>query len=372
MEKLLKQLIEQGISEQVFPGAAAAIACGTGTARRTWLAVAGWQDQRDQSAVTEATLFDLASLSKALATALLCYHFFAEGHLHPDDTLAKLWPGTLPPDKQQISLRRLLSHSSGLAAYHPWFKELAPVPCQDNKGQLLQRILADPLAYPPQSRCLYSDFGYIILGHLLEELTGNDLATNFRTHIAGPLGLANELVYHLRPEDRARCAATEDCSWRGRMLRGEVHDEHCWLLGGVAGHAGLFGTITGVLRLCGAILDGWHSPSAGCSWAAFLPNGLQRQLHQQTWCLGFDTPTAGASSSGRYFSILSIGHLGYTGTSFWIDRVKEVVVVLLTNRVHPSRDNGKIRPFRPYFHDAVMEKLLRDERDKRRAGKSHI
>jgi CubicO group peptidase (beta-lactamase class C family) len=354
MQNILTQLLAQGIREQVFPGAAAAVSSGSGLARRTWLAVAGSKDSCTHAPVHEATLFDLASLSKALSTTLIYYSLFAEGSIQPDNTLADLLPA-VPLDKQQISLGSLLSHSSGFAAYQPWFQDFAPVQCQENKARLLHLILNEPLAYPSASRCLYSDLGFILLGHLAEALTGKDLATNFRERITAPLGLEKELFYHPETKKWQRCAATEACAWRGRVMRGEVHDEHCWLLHGVAGHAGLFGTAKGVLQLCGAILDGWQGKDISCAWAAFLPQGLRRQYADQTWCLGFDTPSAGASSSGRYFSATSVGHLGFTGTSFWLDPVKELIVVLLTNRVHPSRDNVQIRQFRPQFHEAVVE-----------------
>jgi CubicO group peptidase (beta-lactamase class C family) len=350
MNRLLQQALEAGIKDQVFPGAAAAVACGS----RTAFAFAGILDSRDQLPMTADTLFDLASLSKALSTALLCFNLFAEGRISPDDRLADLLPDEkIPPDKAQLTLCGLLSHSSGLAAYQPWFRDFAPVQHQDSKARLLHLILNEPLAYAPGSRCLYSDLGFILLGHLVETLTGKDLAANFRELVAAPLGLEKELFYCPSEAERLRCAATEDCPWRGRMIQGEVHDEHCWLLGGMAGHAGLFGTAAGVLRLCGAIADAWKRRQADCAWAAFLPQALRRQLDGQTWCLGFDTPTAGASSSGRYFSPASIGHLGFTGTSFWIDPERELIAVLLSNRVHPSRENTKIRQFRPFFHDAL-------------------
>jgi CubicO group peptidase (beta-lactamase class C family) len=351
MNQTLQRLLRQGLAEQVFLGAAAAAACGIGPARQTWTAWAGVMDSRDQSPVTEDTLFDLASLSKALATTLLFYSFFAEGRLRLEDRLADLLPDA-PPDKRQISLRSLLSHSSGLAAYQPWFKTFAPVQKQDNKARLLRLIFNEPLAYAPESRCLYSDLGFILLGWIAEELTGKDLAANFQERIAGPLGLEKELLCQVSVEQRQSCAATEQCPWRRRMMRGEVHDEHCWLLNGLAGHAGLFGTVGGVLRLCGVILDNWKGEeNAASSWAAFLAQGLQ----PQTWRLGFGRPTPGSSSSGRHFSAQSIGHLGFTGTSFWIDPEQELIVVLLSNRVHPSRENSRIRQFRPWFHDAAVE-----------------
>jgi CubicO group peptidase (beta-lactamase class C family) len=177
------------------------------------------------------------------------------------------------------------------------------------------------------------------------------------------LGLAEDLFFLPldRPlaVDRTRIAATESCRWRGRTLQGEVHDEHGWLMGGVAGHAGLFGTLHGVLALGEWILDLWQGRTEHSTIpVALLRTALERQLANGTWCLGFDTPTVGSSSSGRYFSPCSVGHLGFSGTSFWIDPKRDVVVVLLTNRVHPSRENTRIRRFRPFFHDQVMACLL--------------
>lgn len=365
MIQTLQRLLRQGLAEQVFPGAAAAVACGTGPARQTWTAWAGVMDSRDQSQVTAATLFDLASLSKALSTTLLFYDFFAEGRLRLEDRLADLLPD-VPPDKQQITLRRLLSHSSGLAAYQPWFKTFAPVQKPDHKARLLRLILNEPMAYAPESRCLYSDLGFILLGWIVEELTGKDLAANFQERIAGPLRLGKELLCQVSVEQRQNCAATEQCSWRGRMMRGEVHDEHCWLVNGLAGHAGLFGTVSGVLQLCGVILDNWQGErgeAVASSWAAFLSQGLQPQLSGQTWCLGFDRPTPGSSSSGRHFSAQSVGHLGFTGTSFWIDPEQELIVILLSNRVHPSRENSRICQFRPWFHDAAAAAVKASRQD---------
>lgn len=352
MNRLLQRVLEAGVTSQVFPGAAAAVACGSQTA----FAFAGVTNHRDQIPVTAATLFDLASLSKALSTALLCFSLFAEGRISPDDCLADLLPDVnIPPDKQRLTLRSLLSHSSGLPAYQPWFQNFAPVQHQDSKARLLRLIFDEPLAYRPGSRCLYSDLGFILIGCIVENVTGKDLAANFRELVAAPLKLEKELFYCPDATERLRCAATEDCPWRRRVIQGEVHDEHCWLLGGMAGHAGLFGTAAGVLRLCTAILDAWKGRDAKCAWAAFLPQALRPQLDGQTWCMGFDTPTAGASSSGRYFSPASIGHLGFTGTSFWIDPDKELIAVLLSNRVHPSRENTKIRQFRPIFHDVLRQ-----------------
>ena len=140
-------------------------------------------------------------------------------------------------------------------------------------------------------------------------------------------------------------------------MRAEVHDEHCWLMGGVAGHAGLFGDGQGVLELCYQILSQWVSGHSTYSWSHMLKSGLKRRYKEQTWALGFDTPSSVGSSAGKKISPLSVGHLGFTGTSFWIDPEKELVMVLLSNRVHPSRANTKIKKYRPYFHTKIISTL---------------
>ncbi len=160
--------------------------------------------------------------------------------------------------------------------------------------------------------------------------------------------------------EKHNIAATERCLWRDRIIQGEVHDEHCFLMGGVAGHAGLFGTLDGVLSLCTHIQKTWKGKKTGLPVdKRILDIALQRKYPDRTWCLGFDTPsTTGYTSAGKYLSKKSVGHLGYTGTSFWIDPEKYTILVLLTNRVHPSRENKKIKEFRPWFHDQVMNFLF--------------
>ena len=336
-QRTLQTLLDQARQEGVFPSAGAAFSHKKNRVR----AFTGPVDKE--------TLFDLASLTKPLSTSLLLYTLFTQEQIHPEDRLARVWQDELPFDKGQLTLRSLLNHSSGLPAYYPWFQEFAPVQRQENKALLMQRIITAPLSAPPQT---YSDLGFMLLGNIVEQVYGQDLATAFREQISLPLGLEQELLFC--PPAQRDCAATEFCRWRGRVIQGEVHDEHCWLLGGQAGHAGLFGTLEGVLQLCEAILDQWIGTSSS-PWGDFLSQG---HIPGCTWCLGFDTPSPGTSSSGRYFSPQSLGHLGFTGTSFWIDPDHEVIVVLLSNRVHPSRENKKIQQFRPIFHDLLMEEFV--------------
>ncbi len=367
LERYIIRLLTRGIKERIFPGAAAAIITGHGRDRVRAVGAAG-KTRLDESGITvsPATVFDLASLTKPLATVLGTLLLIDQGRLHPDDRLAELCTCPVPADKADITLAHLLSHSSGLAPYRELFKKFPPDPGSAARQELITTILDMPLDYPVATEHKYSDLGYILLGDILERAAAMPLDVFFTRAIAGPLGLEQE-IFFLPPRlhhtiSRQSFAATENCPWRGRILQGEVHDEHAHLLGGIAGHAGLFGTITGVGSLCAAILDGWQGRPSPLPISKKTLARAFKPLHlKTTWCLGFDTPSAGYTSAGRYLSRQSIGHLGYTGTSFWIDPAQDTILVLLTNRVHPDRENKKIRAFRPWFHDRIMAFLLGKE-----------
>ncbi len=361
------RLLMRGTKENIFPGASAAIIAGHGRDRVRVLAAAG-TTRMDESgiALSPETYFDLASLTKPLATALSILLLIDQGRLHPEDRLKDLCSCPVPADKADITLVHLLSHSSGLPPYHELFKKFRPDTHRTFRQDLISAILNGSLEYPVGTDYRYSDLGYILLGDILERAAAMPLHDFFTTTIARPLHLERN-IFFLPPDKintvpRELFAATEHCPWRGRVLQGEVHDEHAHLLGGIAGHAGLFGTVTGVSSLCAAILDARQGhPTALAISSKTLSEALKPRQPKTTWCLGFDTPSAGYTSAGQYLSRKSIGHLGYTGTSFWIDPVKEVILVLLTNRVHPDRENKKIREFRPWFHDQVMALLFGKE-----------
>ncbi|MEA2115421.1 MAG: serine hydrolase domain-containing protein [Thermodesulfobacteriota bacterium] len=363
MDKSLIDLLAQGVKKKIFPGAAAAVSWGSGSNRKRSIAVAGIKDNRyPDELIAKDTFFDLASLSKALSTTLIVYSLIEEKKLSLDDNLHSLFDREITKDKQPITVRQLLSHSSGLISYKPYFQRFAAEIKKENRELLLKQILLDQLEYEPETDCQYSDPGFILLGHLVEILTGNALDINFNERITIPLGLSKNIFYLPIAKSTVHSkmfAATEECPWRGRVIRAEVHDEHCWLMNGVCGHAGLFGNVEGVLSLCETILDQWQGRGKPCSWSGMLKQGLQKQYSNMSWCLGFDSPSEQGSSAGNYISAKSVGHLGYAGTSFWIDPEKEMVMVLLTNRVHPTRDNIKIRKFRPYFHDRIIKEFIK-------------
>lgn len=363
----LKEILTQGVKNAVFPGAAAAILLGSGEKREQWLVSQGFcsYQQKDGKKVDENTIYDLASLTKPLVTTLALVALVGAGKIRLDSTLAEiLGPKDLSgaSDKQGITLADLLAHRAGFAAHRPFFKELSVIAGPDRRTALKKLILKEPLIYPVGSRALYSDLGFILAGLIVEQVSGMSLDRLAREWLYQPWRLEKELFYPAAEGSSGAgvYAPSEYCSWRQKVLCGEVSDENCAALGGVAGHAGLFGTSRGVATLAGRLLDLWLGKTSHPALdSALLATFLSRREKPvgTTWALGFDTPTPGFSSSGRYFSPTSIGHLGFTGTSFWIDPQKELVVVLLSNRVHPSRYNEKIKKFRPLFHDAVVEAL---------------
>ena len=313
-------------------------------------------------AMSRQTRFDLASLTKPLATSLAVVCLVGQEKLQLDGSLAELLPSaSIPEDKQEITLRQLLCHCSGLPAWKNYYLSLDSFPQEARKAEIRQLILQEPLDYGPTTDTIYSDLGFLLVEWLLEEHSGQDLYHFTRQHLFGRIKGATPdflpLIQKSAP-DPHHFADTEYCPWRGKILSGQVHDENCYVLGGVAGHAGLFGTASEVKCILDAILDTLSTGKSSTPWSIEVLSEFLRPAHldpSSTWALGFDTPATADSSSGRFFSSQTVGHLGFTGTSFWLDLEREMAIILLTNRIHPSRDNDKIKEFRPLLHDAVME-----------------
>lgn len=318
-----------------------------------------------------ATRFDLASLTKPLVTTLLCAVAVERRWISLDDSLGSFFANDFVPlDKRTITVRQLLAHGSGLPAYLPFYRELIRQPLAAREPELLSWVLRTPLLAGPGRTSVYSDLGFILLGAILQTVLQGPLDQLARQFIFQPLPI-NELGFlpfapssdpTLPPELPHRqdfqFAATELCPWRRRLLLGEVHDENAYCLGGVAGHSGLFGTAAGVYRLLAHLLAAYQKKSASPLVSSDLLQTLWRRQKidgHSTWTLGFDTPSAVNSTAGRLFSAASVGHLGFTGTSFWMDLEQDVIVVLLTNRVHPTRENERMREFRPLLHDLAMK-----------------
>jgi CubicO group peptidase (beta-lactamase class C family) len=347
--------MRRAAAEGVFPGGVLLVAEG---GRTRFLCAYGTADIFTGRPVTPETFFDLASLTKPLATAAALMVLVQRGRLATGQTLGSLLPAFRGTDKAGVTLAQLLAHTAGFPDYRPYFRQLAWVPPAGRREALQALLAAEPLAAAPGERTLYSDLGFLALQAVVEAVSGRRLDRFAAEAVYAPLGIGPLFFAapDAGPPPAGEFAATELCPWRGRLIAGEVHDENAAALGGVAGHAGLFGTAAAVNGLLAAFLEAWH----GRTGRLFAPETVRhffRRAPGSERPLGFDTPSAEGSSSGRRFPPGSVGHLGFTGTSFWVDPGRAIAVTLLTNRVHPSRENIAIRRFRPELHDAVMEGL---------------
>jgi CubicO group peptidase (beta-lactamase class C family) len=370
----IEQAMQSAVETGVFPGAVLCVRSGGRPLYHRAFGSSAIIPRREP--VRLDTLYDLASLTKPLTTATATLSLLQEKRLGLDDPLEGVLPELQGSAVGRATLFHLLNHSSGLPGWRPLYERLADqnrmqpgfLGSEAAKATALRLIRDEALLFPVGSRSLYSDLGFMLLGFAVERAAGCSLAVYCGERIYDPIG-AGPLFFigrhgtpvggsQGRPVDLTRVAPTEDDEWRGRLLRAEVHDENAYALGGIAGHAGLFGTAGAVLTLSGCWLDGYLGRGS-----VLRPEWVRRFASRQvqtagsSWGLGWDTPSA-PSSSGTKLSAESFGHLGFTGTSLWIDPAAGLEVVLLTNRVHPTRKNDKIREFRPLIHDLIYEQFV--------------
>lgn len=351
----IDNLMADGVAQEIFPGAVLLVAVrGEVAFQRAY----GMADLFSRRAMTAATVFDLASLTKPLATTLAVMLLVQQGRLALDRPGADYWRGLDRSDKAAMTIRHLLSHCSGLPAWRPYYLRLAGVAPEGRMALVQQWVVSEPLATGPGKRVLYSDVGFMVLQWIVEQVTGQPLDQFYRSGILAPLAI-DDLFFPAAgvPLHPPSFAATELCPLRGRLVQGSVHDDNAHALGGIAGHAGLFGTASAVWSLLQGLLDADRGEASHPLFSQALIKTFFQRQSQGTWALGFDTPSHTGSSAGHHFSANSVGHLGFTGTSFWMARDQGVVVILLANRVHPSRYDYRIRWFRPELHDAVMQAL---------------
>lgn len=309
--------------------------------------------------VDGSTFFDLASLTKPLVTSLSIMVLFEEGRVALDDTLAKFFKRNIP-EKRDITLYHLLTHSSGFPAHKEYYKRLITIPEKERKKKVIDWILDEKLSSTPGASALYSDLGFMLLGEIVERVSGENLDVFWKKRITVPLKLENDLFFtKTRETDSRGYAITGRCVWTHSELSGRVHDDNCRALGGVAGHAGLFGSASGVLRLCEALLSTFCGRQDSFVIKDRTLEIFFTKKRNSSWALGFDTPSGLQSSSGDYFSNKSIGHLGFTGTSFWMDLNEGVCIVLLTNRVACGEELENIKAVRPVIHDIIKKKLTK-------------
>lgn len=301
-------------------------------------------------AVTPETIYDLASLSKVVATTTMAMILYQRGELDLEMPVGNILPEFAAGDsrRNEITIRRLLAHSSGLPAYEKLFEQ-ARTP-----EELLQRAFRMPLVREPGECSEYSDIGFIILGEALIRIADQPLDRFCQLEIFGPLGMARTTFNPPQSWHTSIPPTVDDRSFRHRIIQGEVHDENASVLGGVAGHAGVFAPASDVATFAHAILSGGHPLLRPETTALFTRRESSRQGPSRP--LGWDTPSV-PSQSGKYFSPASFGHLGYTGTSLWIDPERQLSITLLTNRTWPDNRNQAIKQLRPRFHDAIREAL---------------
>jgi serine-type D-Ala-D-Ala carboxypeptidase len=332
--------------------------------------------------ITTTTLFDLASVTKVVATTTMAMILDERGLLELDAPVAGTIPqfladfcGELDARRRNVTFRMLLAHSSGLPAYEKLFLQ------HGTRDELLRAAFTTSLSADPGSRAEYSDIGFIILGAALDHIAGEPLDIFCQREIFAPLAMANT-AFNPAADLRNKIPPTaDDCTFRHRIIQGEVQDENASVLGGVAGHAGLFSTAEDVSKFAHAILEcGAGAPAREMPKSSEMPTTSKpsgRQfadkpiLRSETVALftrrqsapegtsralGWDTPST-PSQSGKYFGPASYGHLGYTGTSLWIDPDRQLSITLLTNRTWPDCSNQAIKQVRPAFHDAIVEAL---------------
>jgi CubicO group peptidase (beta-lactamase class C family) len=356
----IREFLLNGVREGVYPGAVLLVAR---EGEAVFFEEAGNRMILPQAEpMRKDTIFDLASLTKPLATTLAVMKLVDEGKIRLDQPIQDLITGEVPNDKKGLTPRLLLSHSAGFIDWQGFYLELEQFEPKERKSILRNRLLEMPLAYPPGKGTIYSDLGFMLLEWIVQHSAGEGMHEFLDEQFYIPLSLRRTFLGcadNLRTFASDEFAATEDCPWRKRIIQGDVHDENAYVLGGYSGHAGLFGTaeeVYGLVALLRSHFLGERSDflSPDTVRAFFI---RQKLVAGSTWALGWDMPSPENSSSGRYFSENSVGHLGFTGTSIWMDLEQDRIAILLTNRVHPTRNNEKIKAFRPQIHDLIVQEL---------------
>jgi serine-type D-Ala-D-Ala carboxypeptidase len=346
----------------------------------------------------EGTCFDISSITKPIATATIAMQLVSEGLLKLDDTVYQWLAGARQPHHRDMTVYHLLDHTAGLPAWVPFYRELplSIVGTEQSRHLIVSECLSEPLVASPGEKTIYSDLGYILLGEILEQAGGAPLDVLFAKRVAKPLGLADTFFVHVaggisttarrttttadqhvptpkhgiagerrvrKQGETSRFAPTEDCPWRERVVHGQVHDQNAYAMGGVAGHAGLFSTARDLHRFSLELARCYRGES---DW---IPQPIVKEFlqvgkvkpHGDAFVLGWNRPSRRNSASGHHFSPNTVGHLGYTGCSIWIDLTKDFWIILLTNRIHPSTTNEKIKAFRPKIHDVIYDELIAEK-----------
>jgi CubicO group peptidase (beta-lactamase class C family) len=338
------------VADSAFPGAVAVVGTTSGAVATV---AAGHLDWDPSPAPSATTLWDLASLTKVVGLTSAMMQLVERGQVELDAPVQRYLPEWTGTNKERVTVRDLITHRSGLPAFKQYFRLNA------SPDSTLRLFFATPLDTTPGVRMVYSDIGAILLGKIVERVSGEPLDRYLEQHVFRPLAMRDT---RYRPDSSllARIAPTERDPWRGRHLRGEVHDENAYALGGVSGHAGLFSSAYDLDRLARAYLNGGALDGARVWRASTIRQFTTVQDSTfSTRALGWDTPGPN-SSAGHFMRRPAFGHTGFTGTSLWIDPSHDLYVILLTNRVNPTREHSKVGPVRVAVADAAMRLLHPD------------
>ncbi len=347
----LDLIMQSVIKDSVFPGAA--LLFGVDQEVFYSKAFGNFTYDKNSPSVQTNSIFDLASVSKVVGTTSAAMILVQDGKFKLDDKVIKYLPQFNNKGKDQISIRNLLLHNSGLPAFKKYYD------IYSTSDEVKKDIMNLDLDNPPGEKYVYSDLGMIVLQQIIEKISGKSLDVFLNENLFSKLEM-NQTMYNPSNEIKNKCVPTElDNFWRMRLLRGEVHDERAFMLNGVAGHAGLFSSIEDLSKFVMMYLNHGIYNSEEILDSRLIKDWTTKQSEQSDRGLGWDTKSPEKSSSGNYFSLNSFGHTGYTGTSIWVDKETKLFVILLSNRVHPTRANTKISDFRPIIHDAIYTSIFR-------------
>ena len=343
----VEQVLARALADSAFPAAFAVIGTHAGVVTEHAVGAIDWAGSPRPDA---RTLWDMASLTKVVATTTAVMQLVEQGRVVLDAPVQRYLPEWQGPGKDQVTVRHLLAHASGLPSWRPLYKEAT------DPAAARALALATPLDTVPAVRMVYSDLGAITLGAIVERTSGETLDAYLAKHVFGPLGM-RDTGFRPATGELPRIAPTEYDPWRQRKVRGEVHDENAYALGGVSGHAGLFSTAADLTRFARMYLNGGTLDSVRIVDPATIAAFTAIQDPSISFrALGWEKPS-GTNSAGTWMSPAAFGHTGFTGTSIWIDPERDIFVILLTNRVNPSRQNTRIGRVRTALADAVIATL---------------
>jgi len=342
----VEKVVNDAVKDSAFPGAVVLVSKDGNIQFHKAFGSFTYEDNSTKTDLN--SIYDLASLTKVVATTTAAMICVDRNLFSLDDKVSEYIPEFVSNNKENITIKNLLMHNSGLPAWKKFWG------VYDNSEDVLKVIYNSKTEYEPGTKTIYSDLGLITLAEIIEKVSGKPFDIFCKEEIFEPLNMND--TYFIPPDSvKDRIPPTEyDNYWRNRLIKGEVHDETASLLNGVAGHAGLFSTAEDIHNLLLTLLNNGRFENKQIIDSATVKLFTTKQPNSSR-AIGWDIKSPTKSSAGNYFSSLSFGHTGFTGTSAWVDPLNKVIVVFLTNRVYPTRENNKIIKVRPLLHDAVIK-----------------